>query len=165
LTWCKLNLHWVYYRNTIIISPSRRSFESLRETRRVSLRRTPFLKKGRGFLNAAFMPAFGATSQALHAACHKDFVGSLNVKSTLTIGDSHHPMIPEAAVHASALHWVLTLMRLMSNRRWRLEFASSMLPEATIHASTLHWVLILVRPLKPTVLISEPLIISVMVCL
>ena len=79
------------------------------------------MKKGRRFLNAALMPAFGATSQALHAACHKDFVGSLNVKSTLTIGDSHHPMFPEAAVHASALHWVKALMCLMPNRRWRLE--------------------------------------------
>jgi len=62
--------------------------------------------KGRKFLDAALGPAFGATSQALHAACHKDFVGSLNVKSMLTIGDSHHLMFPEAAVHASALHWV-----------------------------------------------------------
>ena len=33
--------------------------------------------KGRQFLDAALGPAFGATSQALHAACHKDFVGSL----------------------------------------------------------------------------------------
>jgi len=65
-----------------------------------------FLKKGRGPLDAAFTPAFGATSQALYAACHKDFVRSLNVKSTLTVGNPHHPLFPEAAVHASTLHWV-----------------------------------------------------------
>ena len=38
--------------------------------------------KGRKFLDAALGPAFGATSQALHASCHKYFVRSLNVKST-----------------------------------------------------------------------------------
>ena len=42
--------------------------------------------------------------QALHAACHKDFMRSLNVKSTLT--NPHHSLFPEAVVHASALHWV-----------------------------------------------------------
>ena len=68
------------------------------------------MKKRRGFLNAALMPAFGVTSQALHAACHKDSIGSLNVKSLLTIGDSHHPMFPEATVHASVLHLVWALM-------------------------------------------------------
>ena len=67
---------------------------------------------GRKFLEAALGPTFGATSQALHAACHKDFVGSLNVQSMLTIGDSRHPMFPEEAVHASALHWVQALMPL-----------------------------------------------------
>ena len=79
-----------------------RSSEPLRETQ------SPFFEftKGRQFLDAALGPAFGATSQALHAACHKDFLRSLNVKSTLSIGDSHHPMFPEAAVHASALRWV-----------------------------------------------------------
>ena len=88
-----------------------RNFESLRETRTVLLigmKKDAVFEfiKGRRFLDAILRPAFGATSQALHAACHKDFVGSLNVKSTLTIGGSHHPMFPEAAVHASALHWV-----------------------------------------------------------
>ena len=38
--------------------------------------------KGRKFLDAALGPAFGATSQALHASCHKDFVRFLNDKST-----------------------------------------------------------------------------------
>jgi len=79
------------------------------------------LKKGRGLLDAALTPAFDAISQALHAACHKDFVRSLNVKSMLTIGNSHPPVFPEAAVHASTLHWVQALMPLMPNRRWRLE--------------------------------------------
>jgi len=53
---------------------------------------------------------FGATFQALHAACHKDFIGSLNVKSLLMIGGSHHSMLPEATVHALVLHWVWVLM-------------------------------------------------------
>jgi len=30
--------------------------------------------KGRKFLDAALGPAFGTTSQALHAACHKDLL-------------------------------------------------------------------------------------------
>ena len=61
--------------------------------------------KGRKFLDAALGPAFGAISQALHAARLKDLIGSLNVKSASTIGDSRYLMFPEASVHASALHW------------------------------------------------------------
>ena len=68
--------------------------------------------KGRQFLDAALGPAFGATSQALHAARLKDLIGPLNVKSVLTIGDSRYPMFPEAAVHVSALHWAYSLMPL-----------------------------------------------------
>ena len=62
-----------------------RSSEPLRETQ------SPFSnsQKGCQFLDAALGPAFGATSQALHAACHKDFLRSLNVKSTLSIGKNN----------------------------------------------------------------------------
>ena len=62
------------------------------------------LTKGCKFLDAALGPAFGATSQALHAARLKDLVRSLNVKSALTIRDLCPPMFPEAAIHASGLH-------------------------------------------------------------
>ena len=61
--------------------------------------------KGRGFQDATLGSAFNVNSQVLLAAYLKDLVRSLNVKSALTIGDSSPPMFPEAAVHASALHW------------------------------------------------------------
>ena len=64
-----------------------------------------FLKKKREPLDAAITSAFGATSQALCVACHKDPVRFSNVKSSLMIGNPHHPLFPEAVVHASVLHW------------------------------------------------------------
>ena len=42
----------------------------------------------------------------------KIFVRSLNAKSALTIGDSCPATFPETAIHASALHWALTLISL-----------------------------------------------------
>ena len=42
---------------------------------------------------------------------------------------------------------------------------SPLLPEVTVHASAFYWALTFVRELKPTVLISEPLIIGIIVCL
>jgi len=38
-------------------------------------------------------------------------VKSLNAKSALTIGDLRPLMFPEAAVHASALYWALTIVQ------------------------------------------------------
>ena len=69
-----------------------------------------FLKKRREPLDAALTAAFGATSQALCVACHKDPVRFSNVKSSLTIGNPHHLLFPEAVVHASVFHWTWALM-------------------------------------------------------
>ena len=90
----------------------------------------------------------------------------LNVKSLLTIGDSHHLMRPEAAAHASVPHWALGVNAFKCQTGaggWRS--ASSTLSEATLHASAFHWTLTLVRSLRPTVLINEPLIMVIMACL
>jgi len=46
---------------------------------------------------------------------------SLNVKSSLTIGKSGHPLLPKAVVHASVPHWTQALMSFNAKRRWRLE--------------------------------------------
>jgi len=56
----------------------------------------------------------------------KDFWESLNVKSSLSIGKSGHPLLPKAVVHASIPHWTQALMPLnakptlaVENRRSR----------------------------------------------
>ena len=56
------------------------------------------LEKGRGVQNAAFKKGRGlqdATSKASHAILIKDFVGSFNAKSALTVGDLCPWCLPE----------------------------------------------------------------------
>ena len=122
--------------------------------------------KGRQFLDAALGPAFGAASQALHAACHKNspwiFKCQVDVVdwglASSNVSRSGSPRVsPSLGLGINAFKCQI------GAGGWRL--ASSMFPEATIHASALHWALTFVRELSLTVLISEPLIMGFVVCL